>query len=138
MPDDERSRGHEPPRRRGDGFPQEKTTHHFRLAPDGGAIEVSANDPHDQTSRGQIRMHLRHIARMFEQGDFEIPMFVHDKLPDGAAAMKKDKAAIRYTYEETKDGGRVRIRTSDPKALGAVHAFIRFQIREHQTGDPTA
>ena len=132
--------GHAAMNHRGDqgmGFSQEKTTHHFRLAADGGAIEVSANDPADTTSRDQIRMHLGHIAKMFEQGNFEIPMFVHNKVPDGTVVMKKDKAAIRYTYEETKQGGLVRISTSDPEALEAVHAFLRFQIAEHQTGDTT-
>jgi hypothetical protein len=120
----------------GMGFSQEKTIHHFRLAADGGAIEVSANDPNDTTSRDQIRMHLGHIAKMFEQGNFEIPMFVHNKMPDGAALMRKDKGAIQYIYEEIKNGGRVRIRTSNPEALKAVHEFLRFQIAEHQTGDP--
>jgi hypothetical protein len=122
----------------GMGFSQEKTTHHFRLAADGGAIEVSANDPNDTTNRDQIRMHLGHIAKMFAEGNFEIPMFVHDKTPDGAAVMKKDKATIGYTYEEMKNGGRVCIRTSNPEALKAVHDFLRFQITEHQTGDSTA
>lgn len=121
----------------GMGFSQEKTTHHFRLSADGGAIEVSANDPRDTASRDQIRMHLGHIAKMFEQGNFEIPMFVHGKLPDGAALMKKDKAAIRYTFEETQSGGSVRINTTNPEALKAVHSFLRFQIAEHRTGDPT-
>ncbi len=121
----------------GMGFSHEKTTHHFRLSADGGAIEVSANDPRDTASRDQIRMHLGHIAKMFEQGNFEIPMFVHGKLPDGAALMKKDKAAIRYTFEETQSGGSVRINTTNPEALKAVHSFLRFQIAEHRTGDPT-
>ena len=43
--------------RRGDqamGFSHEKTTHHFRLFPDGGAIEVTANDRGDVESRAQI------------------------------------------------------------------------------------
>jgi hypothetical protein len=29
------------------GFSHDKTTHHFRLYPDGGAIEVTADDPND-------------------------------------------------------------------------------------------
>jgi|SRR5215469_16202749 len=60
----------------GMGFSQDKTTHHFRLSADGGSIEVSANDPQDNVSRDQIRMHLRHIAKMFQEGNFEIPVFV--------------------------------------------------------------
>ena len=47
--------------KRGDhvmGFDHTKTTHHFRLLPDGGTIEVAANTVEDTESRDQIRMHL--------------------------------------------------------------------------------
>jgi hypothetical protein len=121
----------------GMGFSQEKTTHHFRLLPDGGAIEVSANDPKDTASRDQIRAHLAHIAQMFAAGNFSVPMFVHDTTPPGAATMRKLRGHIRYRYRETRDGGRVDIRTRDPQALEAVHQFLRFQIAEHHTGDST-
>lgn len=47
------------------GFSHEKTTHHFELRYDGGAIDVRANDVHDSRSRDEIRAHFRHIARMF-------------------------------------------------------------------------
>lgn len=123
---------------KGMGFSQEKTTHHFGSAADGGTIEVSANEAKDETSRAQIRQHLGHIAMMFQQGNFQIPMFVHDKMPDGASVMQRKKSVISYKYEETKTGGLVRIRTSDPEALKAVHEFLRFQIQEHQTGDPAS
>ena len=56
---------HKAVEQRGDhmmGFSHDKTTHHFRLYADGGAIEVTANDPNDADSRDQIRMHLSHIA----------------------------------------------------------------------------
>ncbi len=119
----------------GMGFAQAKTTHHFRLAAYGGTIEVSVNDSADTASRDQIRKHLEHIAMRFQKGDFEIPMFVHDKMPDGAAMMKQEKGNITYEYEPTTSGGRVRIQTRNPEALKAVHDFLRFQIREHGTGD---
>jgi len=32
----------------------------------------------------------------------------------------------------------VRITTKDARALEAVHAFLRYQIKEHRTGDPMA
>ena len=120
----------------GMGFDQSKTTHHFRLFADGGAIEVSANEVTDSASRDEIRSHLGHIARMFSEGNFSIPMFVHDQVPPGVETMKEQKSAIRYKYEETERGGQVRISTSNPEALRAIHAFLRFQIEEHRTGDP--
>jgi hypothetical protein len=55
----------------------------------------------------------------------------------GTKAMTKQKKAIRYHYVETANGGRVNVVTSDPAALAAVHQFLKFQIAEHKTGDPT-
>lgn len=43
---------------------------------------------------------------------------------------------IHYRYQETDTGGKIVIDTSNPKALKAVHEFLRFQIAEHKTGDP--
>ena len=120
------------------GFDQARTTHHFLLLKDGGAIDVSVNDPADTTDRDAIRAHLPHIAMMFGDGDFDAPMLVHDsRNVPGTKVMAEHKGAIRYQYVETANGGRVNIVTSDPDALAAVHAFLTFQIAEHKTGDPT-
>lgn len=122
--------------KQGMGFDQDKTTHHFLLDPDGGRIEVTVKDAADAENLRQIRMHLPHIAQSFANGDFDIPHFVHDQTVPGTADMTKLKAAIRYRYEEISGGGRVRISTSDTAALAAIHAFLRFQIQDHKTGDP--
>jgi hypothetical protein len=119
----------------GMGFSHIKTTHHFRITPEGGAIEVTANDPGDATSREQIRQHLSHIAKMFGEGNFQIPMFVHDTVPPGTAVMQRLKSKITYRYEKSPTGGRVMITSDDPEALTAIHDFLRFQITEHRTGD---
>jgi hypothetical protein len=120
------------------GFDQARTTHHFLLFTDGGAIDVSVNDPVDTKNRDAIRSHLPHIAMMFGQGNFDAPMLVHDsKSVPGTRVMTERKGAIRYQYVETANGGRVNIATSDADALAAVHAFLTFQIAEHKTGDPT-
>ena len=120
------------------GFDQEQTTHHFILFSDGGAIEVEVKHASDIENRDAIRSHLPHIAMMFGAGNFEAPMLVHDSphVP-GTAVMTARKDSIRYDYVETPNGGRVNIVTSDPAALSAVHAFLTFQIAEHETGDPT-
>jgi len=79
-------------------FAQDKTTHHFILLKDGGAILVSANDPKDETSRDHIRMHLSHVAEMFSQRNFNIPMFVHDITPPGVPTMQRLHNEIHYEY----------------------------------------
>lgn len=119
----------------GMGFAQDKTTHHFLLSNDGGVIQVTANSADDQASIDQIRMHLKHIARAFQAGDFNIPMFVHDQTPPGVPAMQNLKSAITYKYEDTDKGGRVVIWSKNADAVSAVQEFLRFQIKEHKTGD---
>jgi len=124
--------------RRGDevmGFSHVKTAHHFLLKPDGGVIQVEADDANDVASRDQIRQHLKHIAKKFSEGDFAAPMLIHAQTPPGAPAMQSLKAEIKYEFEELERGGRVRVSTSNPEAVKAIHEFLRFQIKDHQTGD---
>src|SRR5580692_5099040 len=108
------------------GFSHEKTNHHFRLFSDGGAIEVTANDPNDRATRDEIQMHLSHIAHMFSEGDFQAPMLIHGKTPPGVPTLQRLKAAVSYRYEKMDAGGRVQINTTNSKALKAVYEFLRF------------
>lgn len=120
------------------GFDHAKTTHHFALTKTGGSIEISANDRKDRDSVAAIRGHLPHIAKMFSEGDFEAPMLIHGVVPPGVPTMKRRPAAIAWRYEETQNGGRVIATTADPEALSALHAFLAFQIEDHETGDSLA
>ena len=122
----------------GMGFDQQKTTHHFLLQEAGGTIEVTAKDAGDKASTDQIRRHLRHIASAFAAGDFSLPMFIHDTTPPGVAVMKARREQMTMRYEDIGHGGKVVIHTADPAARDAVYEFLRFQIREHKTGDPLA
>jgi hypothetical protein len=117
------------------GFPHDKTTHHFRLYSDGGAIEVTVNDSKDSQNMQAIRSHLTHIVTMFANGDFSTPMFVHSQIPPGVTEMKDKRAVISYSFEELPDGGRVRIKTVDHDALNVIHDFLTFQIEDHHTAD---
>jgi len=120
------------------GFDQDATVHHFRLHPDGGAIDIAVKDDGDAANRDRVRSHLPHIAQMFGDGNFEAPMLIHDTNVPGTARMADLKSRIRFVYVETPRGGRLDIFTSDAGALAAVHEFMRFQIADHRTGDSTA
>jgi hypothetical protein len=124
--------------KRGDhvmGFDHMKTTHHFLLQESGGSIEVTANNADDAESSNQIRMHLKHIAMMFAEGNFKAPMLIHDQTPPGVPVMQELKGEIKYDFVEIDRGAAVRISTKNPTALRAIHDFLRFQIKEHKTGD---
>jgi hypothetical protein len=117
------------------GFSQTATVHHFVLTATGGIIQVEAKDVQDATERDSIRMHLHHIAGAFQSGDFDIPMFIHDTTPPGVPEMKRLQHQIRYSFEETPNGGRVVISSANKESVAAIHQFLRFQIEDHKTGD---
>jgi hypothetical protein len=116
------------------GFDQDKATHHFRTTASGGSIEVEVNAAADEISRTQIRTHLKEIAKAFAAGDFQKPFQTHAETPPGVPEMQRWKGAIRYEYAETPRGGEVRITTTNPEALAAVHAFLAYQRTEHGHG----
>jgi hypothetical protein len=117
------------------GFEQQQTTHHFRSADDGGAIEVTVKEAADSTNLEAIRKHLRQVAADFAKGDFRSPLATHAEMPAGADAMQRLKGKISYRYEEMPLGARVRISTKDTSALEAVRQFLGYQVTEHRTGD---
>jgi hypothetical protein len=117
------------------GFSHDKAIHHFLLYSDGGAIDVQGNKADDTATRDEIRMHFGHIRKMFAAGDFSAPMLIHSQNPPGAQTMKRLREAIQYKLENTERGARIRITTKDADAVAAVHKFLRFQIKDHQTGD---
>jgi len=120
------------------GFDHDKTTHHFTLTKTGGIIQVTTNDSSDSASRDHIRMHLQHISKAFSAGDFTDPHEVHAEDPPGFPVMKERKDKISYQFESIARGGRVVITTEDAIGVAAVHEYLRYQIREHKTGDAIA
>lgn len=120
----------------GMGFSQTTTTHHFVLTDKGGFVQVTANDPNDKQQIETVQMHLKHISGMFSDGNFSVPHFVHAQNPPGADTMRKMKKSITYSEESLPNGGRVKMESDSPQAIAAIHDFLQFQIRDHQTGDP--
>jgi hypothetical protein len=118
------------------GFSHEASKHTFRLLKDGGAIELRATDNRPETI-ALIRTHMKDIAASFQKNDFTKPQFVHERMPDGVGTMRERAKSIQYKFDELPEGARVVITTNDAKALAAVHEFLRFQIADHRTGDPT-
>jgi hypothetical protein len=119
------------------GFSQDTTAHHFALTYDGGLIDVRANDVKDTASRDEIRTHFRHIAEKFAGGDFDAPMLIHGPNVPGVAAMSQLKDQLHWEIEETARGARIVITADSKPARDALHAFLKFQIEDHQTGDCT-
>jgi hypothetical protein len=112
------------------GVDQYSSTHHFDALPDGGRIELQ-RDVDDTAGAARIRAHLREIARAFKAGDFSTPAFVHMKDVPGVSVMSAHRSAISYEARNLPRGGELRIRTTDPEAIRAIHEFLSFQRGEH-------
>ncbi len=74
---------------------------------------------------------------MFTADNFQVPMLLHDQPPPGVPAMKQHKKAISCDCENAARRAQLLITTKDKKAVKAIHAFLRFQISDHKTGDST-
>jgi hypothetical protein len=112
------------------GVDQYTSSHVFESLPDGGRI-VLRRDVADSAGVAAIRAHMRDIAERFAKGDFAIPGFVHGKEVPGTLIMAERRDRIRYVADTIPRGGQVRIVTTDPASLEAIHAFLAFQRDEH-------
>lgn len=115
------------------GVDQYTSSHVFEPLPDGGRIVLRRDTP-DSAGTEVIREHLRAIAAAFATGDFRLPGFVHAREVPGTAVMAARREVIRYRADTLPRGGEVRIVTSDPEAIRAVHEFLAFQRADHRAG----
>ena len=115
------------------GVNQYTSRHVFESRPDGGRIQLE-REVMDSAGADQISRHMLHIAERFASGDFALPGFVHARAVPGTAVMAARRAAIAYSVETLPRGAALRLRTSDPTALAAIHDFLAFQRQDHHAG----
>jgi hypothetical protein len=120
------------------GVDQKRSRHVFDDLADGGRIELQADSVSavsavaaDSTAIGAIRAHLQTVAAAFKAGDFSTPAFVHAGTVPGTDVLAAKRSAITYQFAPLPRGGEIRITTSDPEALHAIHQFLAYQRREH-------
>jgi hypothetical protein len=115
------------------GVDQYTSTHKFDALPDGGRIELQ-RDSDDSAGVAVIRAHIRDIAAAFRNGDFSTPAFVHMQRVPGTTVMAAKRKVITYEPKDLPRGAELRIRTTDPEALIAIHEFMAFQRSDHHAG----
>jgi hypothetical protein len=113
------------------GVDQYTSAHVFEDLPDGGRVVLDRDSLGDTTGIAAIRLHMRDIATSFRAGDFTKPFQVHAQVVPGTAVMQARRAAIEYDVVDRPRGGEVRIRSSDPAAVAAIHEFLAFQRSGH-------
>src|SRR5690348_14268955 len=74
---------------------RDMSARHVLIDDHGGAIEVEAVRPDDKQTRDAVRKELRDDAR--------------SRMKSATPAMERHQKEIKYRYENTKSGGRIRI-----------------------------
>ena len=113
------------------GVDQYTSAHVFEDLPDGGRITLERDSLADTGGITRIRQHMHHITAAFEAGDFTKPFQVHAEAVPGTSVIAARRSAISYLEVDRPRGAEVRIRTTDPAAVAAVHEFLAFQRGAH-------
>ncbi len=113
------------------GVDQYTSTHVFEDLPDGGRIILDRDPRADTSGVAQIRRHMHEITAAFEAGDFTKPFQVHAEGVPGTSVMAARRSVVSYREVDRPRGAEVRIRTTDPTVVAAVHEFLAFQRGAH-------
>jgi predicted aspartyl protease len=97
-----------------DALALELSTRRYRLDKEGGMIEVQATHPDDKLTRDAVRQQLQKEVR--------------GVIPNATPDMKKHQKEIKYHYENTARGAKIRITARTLEALSAVQDFLHSQI----------
>ncbi len=120
------------------GFDLTKTNQHFYLYKNGGAIDISAKNIDDVGSIAAVRRYLEKQEKLFAKGDLELQKQVYSmQVPQSLLTMRKLKDEISFSYTPTDEGGALRMFTINKDARQAIHDYLKSQIVDNQTGDPT-
>jgi predicted aspartyl protease len=84
------------------------------LEKEGGSIEVEAKNANDSQTRDTVREQLQSDLRT--------------NIPSSTPALQEHRKDIKYSFEKTKRGGRIRMQTHDPQALAAVQSYLKTQM----------
>lgn len=119
------------------GFDSERVTRHFYVLKNGGAVEITAKDTNDEATVKAIQAHLKKESDQLTKGNFEIVTGIYGRTPETAPQLKKLRDEITYATVPQENGGVLRMLTVNPTAKSAVHDYLRFQIDQWKSGDPT-
>jgi hypothetical protein len=108
------------------------TLHVFAKTDDGGTLRLIVRDPTDTKQIQMVRAHLQDMRGRFEKGDYSGPSHIHGDSMPGLAELKAAKQGqIAVSYQDVADGAELEYRTSDPKLISALHAWIDAQLSDH-------
>ena len=120
------------------GFDNERVNRHFYVLKNGGAVEITVKDPNDEATIKAIQAHLKKESDLWTKGNFETLTTVYGRPPEGAAQLKKLRDEVTYAVVAEENGAVIRMFTVNQSAKSAIHDYLKFQIDQLKTGDPTS
>jgi hypothetical protein len=113
-------------------FSHMATLHVFTKADNGGTLRLIVRDPADTKQIQMVRAHLQEMRGRFEQGDYSGPSHIHGDAMPGLAELKAAKPGqIAVSYKDLADGAELEYRTTGPRLIAALHAWIDAQLSDH-------
>ena len=113
-------------------FSHMATLHVFAKTEDGGTLRLIVREPADTKQIQMVRAHLQDMRGRFEKGDYSGPSHIHGDAMPGLAELRAAKPEqIAVSYKDVADGAELEYRTSDPKLISALHAWIDAQLSDH-------
>ena len=109
------------------------TLHVFEDTATGGVQRVVANDAGDSENIALIRSHLKEEAKMFAQGQFSDPSYLHGEAMPGLADLEAagEQGLLEVSYSNLDDGGQITYSSEDPTVVIALHLWFQAQVVDH-------
>lgn len=120
------------------GFESDRVNRHFYVLKNGGAVEITAKDANDESTIKAIQSYLKKESDMWTKGNFDTVAAVYGKAPESTVQLKKLRDNVTYAVVPEENGAVVRMLTVNPMAKTAIHDYLKFQIEQLKTGDPTS
>lgn len=119
------------------GFDSERVNRHFYVLKNGGAVEITAKDSGDEATIKAIQTYLKKESDLWTKGNFETVTAVYGRPAEGTVQLKKLRDDVTFAVVPEENGAVIRMLTVNPTAKAAIHDYLRFQIDQLKTGDPT-
>lgn len=119
------------------GVSLDKVTVHFYLVKNGGVMELLAKDPGDNSTVEALQKYLQNQKDLWEKGKETAVTDVHLRAPESAATMRRLRNDITFYAAKMDNGGVLRMFSINDQARTAIQDYMKFEIAEHNTGDPT-
>ena len=103
-----------------DAAESERSSKRILLDKQGGTIEIQTTHPDDKQTRDAVRQQLQEEAR--------------NGIALDSPTVQQHMKEIRYRYENTPRGGRIRITARSREALVAIQDFLRSQMSNSARG----